>query len=79
MSPLSPGLARPLHTSRRKLRHPGPHITRRFAARYAKDIREREEKLMLAVLESAVENFQKYVVARNPSEKSCFKKRRSGF
>jgi hypothetical protein len=34
---------------------------------YKKNIREGEERLMLAVLESAVEDFQKYVLARNPS------------
>ena len=31
---------------------------------FKKDIREGEEKLMLAVLENAVEYFQKYVLAR---------------
>jgi hypothetical protein len=36
---------------------------------FKKDILEREERLMLAVLESAVEDFQKYVLARNPSQK----------
>jgi hypothetical protein len=46
---------------------------------YKKSIREGEERLMLAVLESAVEDFQKYVLARNPSTKNYFKKRRSGF
>jgi hypothetical protein len=46
---------------------------------YKKDIREGEEPLMLAVLESAVEDFQKYVLARRAREKSCFKKRRNGF
>ena len=35
---------------------------------YKKTLREGEERLMLAVLESAVEDFQKYVLARNPSE-----------
>jgi hypothetical protein len=42
---------------------------------YKKNIRGGEERLMLAVLESAVEDFQKYVLAPNPSGK----KRRSGF
>jgi hypothetical protein len=37
---------------------------------YKKNIREGEERLMLAVLESAVEDFQKYVLARRPSGKS---------
>src|SRR6266436_205405 len=39
---------------------------------FKKDIREREERLMLAVLESAVEDFQKYVLARKPSGKKLF-------
>jgi hypothetical protein len=34
-----------------------------------KDIREREEKLMLAVLADAIKHFQKYVLARKPSRK----------
>jgi hypothetical protein len=46
---------------------------------YKKSLREGEERLMLAVLENAVEYFQKYVLARNPVENSDFKKRRSGF
>ena len=39
---------------------------------FKKDIREREERLMMAVLESAVEYFQKYVLARKPSRKELF-------
>ena len=39
---------------------------------YKKNIREGEERLMLAVLESAVEDFQKYVLARKPSGKKLF-------
>jgi hypothetical protein len=39
---------------------------------FKKDIREGEEKLMLAVLESAVEDFQKYVLARKPRGKKLF-------
>jgi hypothetical protein len=39
---------------------------------YKKNIREGEERLMLAVLESAVEDFQKYVMARRPSSKKLF-------
>jgi hypothetical protein len=46
---------------------------------YKKNIRDGEERLMLAVLESAVEDFQKYLVARHARGKSCFKKRRNGF
>jgi hypothetical protein len=39
---------------------------------YKKTLREGEERLMLAVLESAVEDFQKYVMARNPRGKQLF-------
>ena len=39
---------------------------------YKKSIREGEERLMLAVLESAVEDFQKYVLARKPRGKQLF-------
>ena len=39
---------------------------------YKKTLREGEERLMLAVLESAVEDFQKYFLARNPSTKKLF-------
>jgi hypothetical protein len=39
---------------------------------YKKNLREGEERLMLAVLESAVEDFQKYFLARHPSEKKLF-------
>ena len=39
---------------------------------YKQSIREGEERLMLAVLESAVEDFQKYVLARKPSGKKLF-------
>jgi hypothetical protein len=39
---------------------------------YKKNIREGEERLMLAVLESAVEDFQKYVVARHAAGKKLF-------
>jgi hypothetical protein len=45
---------------------------------YKKSLREGEETLMLAVLESAVEDFQKYVFARNPRGRGYFNKRRSG-
>jgi hypothetical protein len=46
---------------------------------YKKSIREGEERLMLAVLESAVEDFQKYVVARNPSGKKLFQQAEEWF
>src|SRR5215813_6616076 len=39
---------------------------------YKKNLREGEERLMLAVLESAVEDFQKYVLARKPRGKQLF-------
>ena len=41
-------------------------------ADYKQTIREGEERLMFAVLENAVEYFQKYVLARNPSGKKLF-------
>ena len=46
---------------------------------FKKDIREGEEKLMLAVLESAVKYFQKYVLARNPSGKKLFQEAEEWF
>ena len=46
---------------------------------FKKDIREGEEKLMLAVLESAVEYFQKYVLARKPSGKMRFQEAEKWF
>ena len=44
-----------------------------------KDLREGEERLMLAVLESAVEDFQKYVLARRPSRKKLFQQAEEWF
>jgi hypothetical protein len=46
---------------------------------YKKNIREGEERLMLAVLESAVEDFQKYVLARRPSGKKLFQQAEEWF
>ena len=46
---------------------------------FKKDIREGEEKLMLAVLENAVEYFQKYIFARNPSGKKLFQEAEQWF
>ena len=46
---------------------------------YKKNLREGEERLMLAVLESAVEDFQKYVLARNPSGKKLFQQAEQWF
>src|SRR5215471_1300608 len=39
---------------------------------HRKNLREGEERLMLAVLESAVEDFQKYVLARKARGKQLF-------
>lgn len=39
---------------------------------YKRNLREGVERLMLAVLESPVEDFKKYVFARNPSGKKLF-------
>ena len=46
---------------------------------YRKTLREGEEKLMLAVLESAIEYFQKYVLARNPRGKQLFQEAEQWF
>jgi hypothetical protein len=46
---------------------------------YKRNIREGEERLMLAVLDSAVEDFQKYVLARHPSGKKLFQKAEEWF
>jgi hypothetical protein len=46
---------------------------------YKKNIREGEERLMFAVLESAVENFQKYVLGRNLSGKKLFQEAEDWF
>jgi hypothetical protein len=46
---------------------------------FKKDIREGEEKLMLAVLESAVEDFQKYVLAKKPRGKRLFQEAEEWF
>jgi hypothetical protein len=46
---------------------------------YKKTIREGEERLMLAVLESAVEDFQKYVPARKPGGKQRFQEAEEWF
>src|SRR5262247_3815979 len=44
-----------------------------------KTLREGEERLMLAVLESAVEDFQKYVLARKPRGKQLFREAEEWF
>jgi hypothetical protein len=46
---------------------------------YKKNNREGEEKLMLAVLENAVEYFQKYVLARNTRGKQLFQEAEEWF
>jgi hypothetical protein len=46
---------------------------------YKKTIRQGEERLMFAVLESAVEDFQKYVLARKPSGKKLFQEAEEWF
>jgi hypothetical protein len=46
---------------------------------YKKNIREGEERLMLAVLASAVEDFQKYVLARRPRGKKLFQEAEEWF
>ena len=46
---------------------------------YKKTLREGEERLMLAVLENAVEYFQKYVLARNPGGKQRFQEAEEWF
>jgi len=46
---------------------------------YKKILREGEERLMLAVLESAVEDFQKYVLARKPRGKKLFQEAEEWF
>ena len=46
---------------------------------YKRTIREGEEKLMLAVLENAVEYFQKYLLARKPSGNQLFREAEEWF
>ena len=46
---------------------------------YKKTIREGEERLMLAVLESAVEDFQQYVLAQKPRAKKLFQEAEEWF
>ena len=46
---------------------------------FKKDIREGEEKLALAVLESAVEDFQKYVLSKDEKEKKLFQEAEDWF
>src|SRR4030095_8081965 len=46
---------------------------------YKRTVRDGEERLMLAVLENAVEYFQKYVLARKPSGKQLFQEAEEWF
>ena len=46
---------------------------------YKKSIREGEERLMLAVLQNAVEYFQKYVLAQKPRGKQLFQEAEEWF
>jgi hypothetical protein len=46
---------------------------------YKKTIREGEERLMLAVLESAVEDFQKYVLSKDEKERKLFQEAEKWF
>jgi hypothetical protein len=46
---------------------------------YKKNLREGEERLMLAVLESAVEDFQKYIFARSTAGKKLFQQAEEWF
>jgi hypothetical protein len=46
---------------------------------YKKNIREGEERLMLAVLESAVEDFQKHVFSKDAKERKLFQEAEGWF
>jgi len=46
---------------------------------FKKDIREGEEKLMLAVLASAIQHFQKYVLSKDEKEKDLFQEAEEWF
>ena len=50
-----------------------------FEAVYKRNIREGEERLLRAVLESAVEDLQKYVLSRNLSGKKLFQEAEDWF
>jgi hypothetical protein len=56
-----------------------PADTGFIEAVYKKTLREGEERLMLAVLESAVEDFQKYVLARHFNGKKLFQQAEQWF
>jgi hypothetical protein len=46
---------------------------------YKRNIREGEERLLLAVLESAVEDFQKYVLSKDKKERKLFQEAEKWF
>jgi hypothetical protein len=46
---------------------------------YKKTLREGEERLLLAVLESAVEDFQKYILSTDPKERKLFQEAEEWF
>jgi hypothetical protein len=46
---------------------------------FKKDIREGEERLMLAVLASAIEHFQKYVLSKDEEGRSLFQEAEEWF
>jgi hypothetical protein len=56
-----------------------PADTRFIEAVYKKNLREGEERLMLAVLEDAVEYFYKYFLAPNPRGKQLFQEAEDWF
>jgi hypothetical protein len=56
-----------------------PADTGFIEAVYKKTTRDGEERLMLAVLENAVECFQNYVLARKPSGKQLFREAEEWF
>ena len=55
-----------------------PTDIRAFERLHARQILQGENALMLAILENAVEYFQKYLFAQSRMDKSYFKKQRNG-
>jgi len=56
-----------------------PTDTRAFERLHTREVLEGENALMLAILENAVEYFQKYVLARNPRGKQLFQEAEEWF
>lgn len=50
-----------------------------FESVYKRNLREGEERLLLAVLESAVEDFQKYVLSKDAKERKLFQEAEKWF